>query len=1190
MAPTRKSRSVNKRFSHVNEASPSKDGDAKKSMQRKRKLSDLLGSQWSKAELERFYEAYRKYGTDWKKVVAVVRNRSVEMVEALYTMNKAYLSLPEGTASVVGLIAMMTDHYSNLEGSDSEQESNDGIGTSQKSRKRVRNKFQTNTSLGSDGQFVSHSQPVASGSGFLLMSKKKRSVGSRARVVGKRTPRFPVSYSFEKVNGEKFFSTTRQGLKLKVDANDDDVAHEVALTLAEASQKGGSPQVSQTVNRRRGSIMLSPIRSGERRRELRAELELNSAKLGSEVDEDGFEGSIGSMEADNGDFARERNYLRQSEDAGGRKGRRLHGRKLEVDDSGNHRLDDIKEACSGTEEGQNIGTARGKLEFEVTDGKVARSTSQVSRKKSKKALFGRDEGSAFDALQTLADLSLMMPETTSEIESSVQVKEDDDDDLVDRYGLQDQGDRVKSVGVKSKRNQLMLGFGSPVRTSKLRKVSVLDAGASPEAKEEPQQPTAKLSRKKQKMSSKMPKTEAHTDDTHPSESLDAEARDAGKKVMSKGKRSGNNSSQKKQGKSVRQPELSSSTDLRGEKDDSSQSLVQVPVTNQVNLPTKVRSRRKMELQKPQNVKDLKFSDKFLDGHRSNVPISSAQDGSLSLKEKLSNCLSNNRLRRWCAFEWFYSAVDYPWFAKREFVEYLNHVGLGHVPRLTRVEWGVIRSSLGKPRRFSEQFLKEEKEKLNQYRDSVRTHYTELREGTREGLPTDLARPLSVGQRVIAIHPRTREVHDGNVLTVDHNRCRVQFDRPELGVEFVLDVDCMPLNPSENMPASLAKNLVTFDKLFENFNELKMNGWAKDQKQEGHMKIFPGESLEHVDVPCHVSLSSSTYPMSNLLKQAKGSPANPTLQAKNGPSETVNNQQTANSQPSILAQIQAKEADVQALAELTRALDKKEAVVSELRHMNDDVLENQKDGDNTLKDTEPFKKQYAAVLVQLNEVSSALYCLRQRNTYQGSSPLARLRTAANLGDSGGPLSSVDQPANHLQESGPHVHEIVESSRTKARTMVDAAMQAITSSKAGGNTFERIEDAIDFVSNRLSFDDSCLLGMRHTTADTSRGSSASHDLLTSCCTSNSMHSTGPEFKNVLDRNEAQIPSELISHCVATLLMIQRCTEREFPPADIAVILDSAVVSLQPCCSQNLPVYAEIQKCMGIIKNQILALVPT
>ena len=47
-------------------------------------------------------------------------------------------------------------------------------------------------------------------------------------------------------------------------------------------------------------------------------------------------------------------------------------------------------------------------------------------------------------------------------------------------------------------------------------------------------------------------------------------------------------------------------------------------------------------------------------------------------------------RRWFTFEWFYSAIDYPWFAKKEFVEYLDHVGLGHIPRLSRVEWGVIR--------------------------------------------------------------------------------------------------------------------------------------------------------------------------------------------------------------------------------------------------------------------------------------------------------------------------------------------------------------------------------------------------------------------------------------------------------------------------------------------------------------------
>lgn len=53
-------------------------------------------------------------------------------------------------------------------------------------------------------------------------------------------------------------------------------------------------------------------------------------------------------------------------------------------------------------------------------------------------------------------------------------------------------------------------------------------------------------------------------------------------------------------------------------------------------------------------------------------------------------MSSDIVRRWFIFEWFYSAIDYPWFAKRELMEYLNHVGLGNIPRLTRVEWSVVR--------------------------------------------------------------------------------------------------------------------------------------------------------------------------------------------------------------------------------------------------------------------------------------------------------------------------------------------------------------------------------------------------------------------------------------------------------------------------------------------------------------------
>ena len=58
--------------------------------------------------------------------------------------------------------------------------------------------------------------------------------------------------------------------------------------------------------------------------------------------------------------------------------------------------------------------------------------------------------------------------------------------------------------------------------------------------------------------------------------------------------------------------------------------------------------------------------------------------------KLLHCLSSELLRRWCTYEWFYSAVDYPWFSNNEFVHYLDHAKLSHLSKLTRSEWSAIR--------------------------------------------------------------------------------------------------------------------------------------------------------------------------------------------------------------------------------------------------------------------------------------------------------------------------------------------------------------------------------------------------------------------------------------------------------------------------------------------------------------------
>ncbi|KAH9683364.1 protein ALWAYS EARLY 3 [Citrus sinensis] len=1108
MAPTRRSKSVNKRVAYTSEvASKKKAENADRSGKRKRKLSDMLGPQWSKEELERFYEAYRKYGKDWKKIAAAVRNRTAEMVEALFTMNRvspttnylkyaAYLSLPEGTASVVGLIAMMTDHYGILAGSDSEQESDEATGSSQKSQKCAGGKFRNPPPKGSDGPSpdLLNFQSAAPNYGCLSLLKKRRSGGSRPRAVAKRTPRVPVSYSYDKDNTEKYLSPIKQGLKPRLGSIDDDVAHEIALALTEASQRGGSLLVSQTPKRKRGKP--SPVQKGSRTCDVS---EMNSSKPhGSEMDEDGRELSLGSTDADNGYYSRDKIYLMDAETADTveiqQKGKRYHSKKLKQEESVSNHLDDIKEACSGTEEGQDMVVMKGKFAMEIADEKNSRSYSKGSKKRSKKVLFKRDESSEFDALQTLADLSLMMPETTADTELSLQLKEEKPE-AVNESKLK--GNR-SSTGVKD----------TAIKTSKLGKDCTDDVSVIPESEEGNHLTNSGNRTKRQKF---LPIK------------LRMDATEELKKFISKGKRS-LSASQSKHGKLVKPPEHTSSTDHEKEGNNSASSTAHVRTANQ---------------------------------------------------EQLSNCLSWYQVRVWCVSEWFYSTIDYPWFAKREFVEYLDHVGLSHVPRLTRVEWGVIRSSLGRPRRFSEQFLKEEKEKLYQYRESVRNHYSELRSGTKEGLPTDLARPLYVGQRIIAVHPRTREICDGNVLTVEHSRYRVQFDKRELGIEFVQDIYCMPLNPLENMPASLTRPNVAFGKFMDNFNELQMNGQPRERDIEGYMKFTPCENLETVYAPSHIS-PSTNYPINNLLQQHKGV-------------------SYTDSEVHVGSTGQAKEEDVLALSQLRCVLDKKEAIVSELRCMNDEILENQKDGDNSFKDSELFKKHYAAILLQLNDVASALFCLRQRNTYQGNTCLTGLKPMSGLGNLGGGLpNSFDHSAYQTPESGPHVVEVVESSRSKAQKMVDVAVQALSSLEKEGNGIERIEEAMDYVNNKLAGNDSGTPSIRSSTsADLVRSSRNSQDQQLETRTTNLLaNSPAPDstLNNSSDENFAHIPLELIAHCVAALFMIQRCTERDFPPADVALVLDSAVTSLQPCCSQNLPVYAEIQKCMGIIKNQILALIPT
>jgi len=79
-------------------------------------------------------------------------------------------------------------------------------------------------------------------------------------------------------------------------------------------------------------------------------------------------------------------------------------------------------------------------------------------------------------------------------------------------------------------------------------------------------------------------------------------------------------------------------------------------------------------------------------------------------------------------------------------------------------------------------------------------------------------------------------------------------------------------------------------------------------------------------------------------------------------------------------------------------------------------------------------------------------------------------------------------------------------------------------------ERIEDAINFINNQLSVDEPTTSSTTFLPADSL--SLASQDQLTASV----LNPSDAELNSSSDQNEMKIPSELISHCLATLFMIQ------------------------------------------------------
>lgn len=118
------------------------------------------------------------------------------------------------------------------------------------------------------------------------------------------------------------------------------------------------------------------------------------------MDEEELEGST---EADTGELSKYKPSVMEFVSVGTAKKAKptqLERKDYEVRDNSESRLNDIKEECSGTEEGKRFGSMRGNFDVEVMNSKISRSSGQSQRKKSKKVLFGRGNAN-IDCLQII---------------------------------------------------------------------------------------------------------------------------------------------------------------------------------------------------------------------------------------------------------------------------------------------------------------------------------------------------------------------------------------------------------------------------------------------------------------------------------------------------------------------------------------------------------------------------------------------------------------------------------------------------------------------------------------------------------------------------------------------------------------------------------------------------------------------
>ncbi|EGC35947.1 hypothetical protein DICPUDRAFT_97729 [Dictyostelium purpureum] len=332
---------------------------------------------------------------------------------------------------------------------------------------------------------------------------------------------------------------------------------------------------------------------------------------------------------------------------------------------------------------------------------------------------------------------------------------------------------------------------------------------------------------------------------------------------------------------------------------------------------------------------------------------------ISLSNNISS--NNDQLKlskpgRWATYEWFYSDLDTPFFFFNEFQLFIHQLQLPK--KLTRMEWNAIRSRMRKPRRLSQQFYYDARNKLDRTREAVRQSMM-----SNESLKFLQIEPNS---KVLYIYDDALE----NGKVVSYNRISKTYSIISDKTNKVVEI------PDEEVMSADKDVRYCIE---QSHLQSKEKNQPNENNNNNHNNSINNNIINNNIINNNINNINNNINGNNISSPYKGTPYKRKFEEFNkfsSPTKNINN--NINNNNSINTVLTHPDQVVTLVVGLTEVLERKQNLLSKIHEMNEEAKSMVLSGYPL-----DFQKKYSELLISIeyhNSVLQTLLEIFRRNNY------------------------------------------------------------------------------------------------------------------------------------------------------------------------------------------------------------------